>query len=1239
MNNVFWKKLFLKKTRIFFLFFVLGFVFFTFYYNQKNIQEKTSKFFLKKIRSHFGKRVSIKHATINFLKKELIFYDVKIRDHHHFPFIRLSKCKISINNLFYFLFINSEYLNIQNCFIEHSSFFIKKYYKEKDNNILFFIKNVLVNKKSNGIRKITCYKLVINPSSLTFNKINHVFFTHIKNIIINNKKIKATICSFQDKKNKNFLIKNLCCDLIYYYFSKVEFYHCSIQTSHSYLKGSFTFYDKKNKNYLFEKEIQCKILKGSVLGSDLGTLIFNKWSFKSFIQGNINGKFNNINKKFVLSNIYINDLQGNQFFSNKIDIFYVKNKYEKIKCYKTFIRLNYSKIRKIISYNNYNLFMNFIKKRLNNQWITYEGNLILKKRNLQVEGIIHNYFIKAKILAFINFLNNDIQYTGKIFLKKKYLYFSFKKKNVLSIDINKYFSTKKNENIFINFKGNTKCISTSLFFFPYKISLEGKIDDTNFHKISININNTTSRYNEPIIKAILINNQSFKKIDINIYNMLIGHVHGYFQWKYLVNIMKRIFFLKNFCHKQIKYINFNFLIKKSFFDFLEHKKHRNIFSDIQISGKKENNVFKMFVFTKLIRFHKFFLEKPFIIINSSLKKKVHLYIEKMIYKNFFQKKIDISLLNEDNSYMINSKFFLKTKKGYQEQILNLVCKKDRNYFTFYPLYSSKFNINEYDWKINNFGKIKVDFIHQKYTIDHLIFYSGKQKIIINIDFINNKNQIFQFYLQNVQLKKIFFKKNLDGLINGIISCKYINNQIEPNIHIAIEKLSINDNPLGNFYVYSFIQQKNNYKIYGILKNNSHELVKVDGNINNKLRNKSKLNFKIHIKNLNMDNFSFLWKKMNSEVKGIITGNIQVFGNLYEPNYFGKLKITKFGIKINSTNTYYEMTSPFYINIFSKSCTLSPSSFIEKKYHTKGFVHGFLLHKNFLKWDLNLSIQTKNLLVLNTNDKQNPFLFGKIFICGKIQMTKKENKIHICMKNGKILNFSHLYFNPFGLKLKQKEKVVKEKNDFLFVDIKTNINKNTKVSIFLDKDLKNFIELRGEGPLFLKKTSKENMKTSGKYFVISGLYHFSNQKKIPILRLELEKEFKIKPGGFIIWNNNFYQSNVHVIAYETKYVSNAIEYIKKKYSKSNFIFTELRMIFSGKTQKPEINIEILFPKSNKETQQKLLNKLNSLEEQTIQFFSVLILGKFFIKSNFIKNLFYERTIRKISKNFMKINKKY
>ncbi|BBA16973.1 translocation/assembly module TamB domain-containing protein [Blattabacterium cuenoti] len=1259
---------------------MLGLLLFSIYH-EKKIKEKVSTFllkiFLKKVKNRWNEKIIIKHASINFLEKELILHDVKILDHHYFSFIRLSKCKISIDNLLYFIFINSDSLRIKNIFIENSYFFIKKYFKEKENNIIFFIRDFLIHKKLNKFHNnyITCSKLIINKSYLEYQNKNKSFnrkifqknfYSCIKNIRIDNQKIKASILSFQSdkyfikvKENKiPFIIKHLSCDLIYYFFiSKLKGKNIFIKTSNSLLKGNFIFFQnpKKNKKFSTEKNIQCQILEGSKLGSDLGILFYKKWNSYSriFIKGTVHGEFNPEKNKFFLYNISIKESEKNKLIANQIHIIYnSKKEWKKIKFFKILFKIHphYNK-RTILSSLSSKFKLDKIFLSLKNP-IIYKGDLLLSsfendKKNLKIKGTIQNRFFAVKILTDIYFFNK--RYTGQIFIDKKYLF--LKKKNSLEENKIQFLNSLSNLSI-LNFKEKfyNYFITILLSHSKYKILFTGK-KFKNIQKAYINITYNNKKKTNRNIKIIFINNNKehpFQKIKINIHDMIIGHIYESMDLKNLFNF----FCLKNSYKKETKYFRFNFLIKKYFFDFIKNK---NKFSDIQISGEKKDNIFRMIFYTKFIQFNNIFFNQFFLRIDSSLKKKLKIHIEKIIYKKFFSKKINISVFNPKNLWIINSKFLFKRKgQEYEEQVLNFFCKKEEKYLIICKPFFSKLNINGYNWLIdsnnnpnNNLGFIKIDLIHQKYIINNIVFYSDNQKIIINANYFKNKQKIFQFYLKNLQLKKIIFNKNIDGLANGFFYWKNVYNQIEPNININFQNFSIGKKILGNFSIFSSKKNEKYYEINGFLRKNSYDILKVFGFIKNESKNQNKLNLNIIIQNLKINNFSFYLKKINSKVRGTIKGKIQIFGHLNDPHFLGKLEIQKFGIIVNSANTNYEIINPAYINIFSEFCTLSNSCFVDTKYNTKGYINGFFLHKNLIQWNLiKLSINTKRLIVLDLKKKQNNFLFGKIFTHGKIQITKKENQTLISMKNGRILNSSHLYINYKSKILENRKKDVskiklndfkkfkkREENNSLLIDINTTIDKNTKLSILLNKIYS--IEFIGDGFFLIKKTLKKNIKTSGSYFVKNGFYsfHYNKKNKIPI---KLKKTFKIKTRGSISWINNFDQSNIDLIASKTKYAYNIIEYIGNFFfekNTKNMILTELRIYIYGKIKKPNIYMDILLPDSKENIQKKLSEKLKNDEEKTMQFISILVLGKFIPKKNFFYFFIYKFFLNKLKDSLL------
>ncbi|WP_185866616.1 translocation/assembly module TamB domain-containing protein [Blattabacterium cuenoti] len=1153
MNHGFLIKFFFRKKNIYILciaIFLLGVISTTFYY-RKEIQEKITAFFVKKMNTHLGQRIRVKNVSMNLFKKEFHLSDVRIMDHHHFYLIHLSKCKISIKNFFQYFFISSQCLNIGNLILENPKIFVKKYLNEKENSFFTFFKEFILKRdlnKKNSIQTISCSNFKIKNAHLVYENFNskesykNNFSTSIRNIKIDeDQKIKATIFFLKLNgyiKRKNYRIENFFCHFTYF-TSKLKIHNFFLRTSDSHLKGKVTFFYNANKNNVDKKNMSIKgeIFEGSKLGSDFISIFFSNFSKKkSFplifsVHGFINGK---LNEKISFSKIYIKNILFKKIFSEKINIFYnLKKEWREIQFLKTVFQTSVHEIKKIFP-SSYHSKLNLLNSF--NHIFSYKGDLIFKKKWMKINGNIHSKTFTSHIYACISRTNNlNIKYLGRISTKRKESMDSLIPLRIPSClwifnfkGIYKNFSLKKNiQNSLNHFFITLSCP------FPdsgIEINCHGQIHN-NFQKLFLSINTKNENQFFKKMKILLIKNESKKSFFIDISDIITGSIHGNFIWKdFFTSIKKEISSLrKNLRFKKnpiIKkqYAFFHFSIKKGFFKLMNLQKKIKILSDIQLSGLYKNDVIKMSLFTKKIQFKEILIDRFYLKINSFVKNKIQLYIKKISFNNFLSKKIDLSIFDKKNFLIINFNFFFKfKKKEFQKQTLNFLFKKinyNRNFWIFFIL-PSKLNINGYDWFIinqmnRNIGKIKIDLENKKYIIDNIILSSDNdhEKIVIKSSFHQENDMKFKILLNNIQLKKILPKKDfmINGYANGILVFKVGLKKIEPNnININIKNISIEKKVLGNF----FIRSKNNSEIHGILKNkDSSEIFSFSGNINNEFKKKYKLNWKVSIKNFNISDFPFLWKKMDSEARGFISGKIRIFGRLENPHYFGKLELKKVGIKINSINTDYEMTSPAYISLFYKSCILKNFSFRDIKYNTTGCINGVFFHKNFLKWNGYLSIDTKKLLVLNTEKKPNTSFFGKIFSKGEIQIIKKNDDVNICMEKGNILSSSHLYINPNGSSKNQKKdfielmdpnihpnkkiKKIENKEDSLSLNIKTDIDEKTKVSILLDDKLENFLELRGKGFLILEKKPKKKVQISGKYFVTDGRYHFSNQEKIPIM---------------------------------------------------------------------------------------------------------------------------------------------
>src|SRR5690606_28451286 len=75
-------------------------------------------------------------------------------------------------------------------------------------------------------------------------------------------------------------------------------------------------------------------------------------------------------------------------------------------------------------------------------------------------------------------------------------------------------------------------------------------------------------------------------------------------------------------------------------------------------------------------------------------------------------------------------------------------------------------------------------------------------------------------------------------------------------------------------------------------------------------------------------------------------------------------------------------------------SLDEVNFRDTKYNTKGEVTGQLLFRDFATWFLNLSFNTKNLLVMNTNMAHNDSFYGRVFGQGAFSLFGPPERLDI-----------------------------------------------------------------------------------------------------------------------------------------------------------------------------------------------------------------------------------------------------
>ena len=97
----------------------------------------------------------------------------------------------------------------------------------------------------------------------------------------------------------------------------------------------------------------------------------------------------------------------------------------------------------------------------------------------------------------------------------------------------------------------------------------------------------------------------------------------------------------------------------------------------------------------------------------------------------------------------------------------------------------------------------------------------------------------------------------------------------------------------------------------------------------------------------------------SNVRGSVSGNAAVVGNLKKPEINGRLYVEKAGMTIPYLNTDYELSDRTVIDLTDEKFLFRNNQLTDTKYGTKGLLNGSIEHHNFGDWkfDLNHYLKT------------------------------------------------------------------------------------------------------------------------------------------------------------------------------------------------------------------------------------------------------------------------------------------
>ncbi|MCC6816297.1 MAG: translocation/assembly module TamB domain-containing protein [Saprospiraceae bacterium] len=550
------------------------------------------------------------------------------------------------------------------------------------------------------------------------------------------------------------------------------------------------------------------------------------------------------------------------------------------------------------------------------------------------------------------------------------------------------------------------------------------------------------------------------------------------------------------------------------------------------------------------------------------------------------------------------------------------------------LENSPILVNGYQWQFDQEASVEIGKKYLK--LDHFHFYDSVSDIkISDIDHkgINIDAKSFDVGLLNPILKSPSLV--FGGRYDFLISLDDIYNLNNLNGMINIINLRINKYSYGRFKIDFDMKDKSlpwNIKIQNQFKETDIQLA---GSINVPMGNTYQLpafdfvisgmaqGFELHFLESFINNIS--------NTSGQLSGPIKIYRENKKVYLDANVVSNNSSTRVNYLNTVYHFDKQKIL--FDKNRIIFNKNTILDSLNNLINVNGNISHDNLSTFVLDVNLDSKKALVLNTKKGNNIYYYGYGLMQFQCSFAGPTNRIEMDF-TGKTEKGSH-----FVIPVRYDQ----ESSDIKFVKFRSiePINTatpsltpvvirgmNVRMDIEMTEDCETSIIFDEKNSDILKGTGIGNLQIASlrdNTFSVNGNYEISQGQYLFTMLNFVNKPFKLKKGGTILWTGDPINANINIEAsYEGLNVSPSS--LINEYLVSNPIVSteanertkvDLSMLMKGSLLKPDITFKLAFPNLSGTLKNYVDTKVRFLEQnpqQLNQQVASLIVFRTFIESN-------------------------
>ncbi|NJB70314.1 hypothetical protein GGR42_000776 [Saonia flava] len=554
---------------------------------------------------------------------------------------------------------------------------------------------------------------------------------------------------------------------------------------------------------------------------------------------------------------------------------------------------------------------------------------------------------------------------------------------------------------------------------------------------------------------------------------------------------------------------------------------------------------------------------------------------------------DFSLIN---TTLKDTLFFRTEFKGGSEYNdsynLNFYHTFNRDNKSVIGLKKSDISFKGNTWVLNKTGntknKVILNSALDSITIEEIVMNNDVQEQIrLKGQLADSTYKDLELQFKIVSLDKIapaIDSLKLGGEVNGTLNVLQKDGVYLPSSNLSISDFSINNMHLGQLSI-GIVGNKDltDFVVNSQITDNGVEKFSVVGNIANNTET-PKANLLANFYDFSLEPFNPLGDGVISNIRGNVSGNAKIVGDVNNPDISGLLTINDGGIGIPYLNVDYDFAPNSRVRLFDQSFYFENIYLTDVAHNTSAALDGTINHVAFGDWNLDLNVNTNNnrFLILNTDFDEEQLYYGTGFLNGLGRIygpttaltvtvdgsTARGTSLKIPISDvASIGDYSFINFIEKDDVRTIEEQRVLENYQGLELEFNLDVTSDAEVEIVVDQKTGSSLKGRGEGLLLIEINTNGKFNMYGDYVVVEGEYRYKFGGII-------DKTLRVNPGGTIQWERDPLAAQLNMEAVYSLNANPAPLLADGSYRRR--IPTDVIVRLSGELESPTIDFNIDFP---------------------------------------------------------------